>query len=276
MERNEGERAMATSPRQKSKARRTATSRRGSARESTTAPKSPAPRRDSKVLRKRRSPAERRADAVAMHVALARIVVPKRPQPIPIPCSTAMVSTSGTAEYENAYTRASPDFVILILNGFTLGIGVPVTYTKTASGWSFEGWRPGCYLEKCSNGAASTEQVWVDGTIDTTNAAPRLTMNYEYHALCNETVTCIETGTYTGDRIGDAGDPRDADYRGETKWKHDCCPDQEWKFSIFPPPPSPGVHGRTVEGTRGPKRKAKGKGQTTSVKERRVAKRRPT
>lgn len=272
MERSEGERAMATRPKQKSKTRRTATSRSGSAKTSATGTKPVARQRDSKALRKRRTPAERRADAAAMHIALARIVVPKRPQPIPIPCSTAPIVTSGTAEYENAYTRATPDFVILILNGFTLGIGVPVTWTKTASGWSFEGWRPGCYIEKCSNGAASTEQVWVDGTIDTTKPVPRLTMNYEYHALCNETVTCIETGTYTGDRIGDASDPRDADYRGETKWKHDCCPDQEWKYSLLPPPPSPGIHGRTAEGPRGAKRKAKGKRKKTRAK-RRVTKR---
>ncbi len=227
-----------------------------------------------KVARKRRSDAERRADAVAMHIALAKILVPKRPQPIPIQCSAALVTTSGTAEYEKAYTRATPDLVILILNGFTLGIGVPVTYTKTAGGWSFEGWRPGCYVEKCSNGAASTEKVWVDGTIDTTKPAPRLTMNYEYHALCGETVTCIETGTYTGDQIGSGADPRDADYRGATKWKHDCCPDQEWKFSFFPPPPSPGIRGRTAPDPRGgPRVKAKAKRKRTRAKGRRVAKR---
>ncbi|MEX1109553.1 MAG: hypothetical protein WEC00_11605 [Dongiaceae bacterium] len=207
-----------------------------------------------------------------MRAAFERIVVPHRPQPIPIPCTTNPVSTSGIAEYENAYTRATPDMVILILNGFTLGIGVPVAWTKTASGWSFEGWRPGCYIEKCSNGAASTEKVWVDGTIDTTQPAARLTLNYEYHALCSEQVTCIETGSYKGDKISSGANPLDADYRGTTNWQHDCCPDRTWKFSVAPPPPAPGVHGRTEPRPQG-KSKTKSKSKSRSrAKHRAVAK----
>ena len=55
-----------------------------------------------------------------------------------------------------------------------------------------------------------------------------------------------------------------ADWRGTMTWQRSCCPDRDWKFSIAPPPPAPGIHGRTAPRTSGgprrtPKTKTKGK-----------------
>lgn len=203
----------------------------------------------------RRISAAAMADATrVMREGFLAIIRPRRPLAGDIVCATIPKVTSGTVEYDHAFTMTVPQIVAFICHGSNFGTGVPAVFTKTATGWSFEGSRPFCHIEKCSDGTASTDTVSAKGTI---GANGTIAFTYEVRAYCGAVLVCVETGSYKGNKTGPSANLLEADFRGTTTWTLTCCPEPVWCHAIDPLPELP-LGGRYVEPRTGwPKRKGR-------------------
>jgi hypothetical protein len=195
----------------------------------------------------------------AMRVAFDKLVVPTRPLAESIVCGKLPVATSGKEDYATAHTATAPDEIVLICYGFGFGTGVPVTFTKTSTGFSFEGSRPFCRIEKCSNHTGSTETTSVKGTINKAVSPETIALTYEVRAYCGGELTCIETGTFEGKKIVKTSKNVTASYQGPTSWTLACCPERKWAHSINPPVPPPGGGAFRLEPRSGPRVRTKAK-----------------
>jgi len=202
----------------------------------------------------RTSAAALEAARAAMRAALAALVRPTRPRAASITCATVPKKTSGTVEYDYAATMTTPQVVLLCCYGSGFGTGVPVDYTKTATGWTFAGSRLFCHIKKCSDGTASTDTVSIAGTLGSNG---QIAFTYEVLVYCGAALVCQENGSYKGQKIGPSPDLFDAEFRGTTNWTLTCCPDPVWAYAINPPPKLP-PGGRYIEpGRSGRKRTVK-------------------
>ena len=196
-------------------------------------------------------PAARRV----MRDAFDKLVAPTRPLAEQIVCGKVPVATSGKEDYATAHTAAAPDMIALVCFGFGFGTGVPVVFTKTPNGFSFEGSRPFCHIEKCSNHTGSTETTSVKGTINNAVTPATIAFSYEVRAYCGGELTCVETGTFEGKKIAATSKSVTASYQGPTSWTLACCPERKWRHSINPPVPPPGGSAFDT----GPRRKRTGR-----------------
>ncbi|MEX0809383.1 MAG: hypothetical protein WD044_11720 [Dongiaceae bacterium] len=167
-----------------------------------------------------------------MREAFGRLIARKRPQRQVVSCALTPHVSKGHVDFETAYAQSAPAMIMLICHGFAFGTGVPVVYTKTATGWSFEGSRPFCHTQECSNGTDALDIVSVTGTIDATPWVPTMAFTYEVLGYCGAQLVCIETGSFSGKKITTAPDIQNANYQGRSGWTLTCCPVPVWKGEV--------------------------------------------
>jgi hypothetical protein len=127
-----------------------------------------------------------------------------------------------TAKYA---TWPSGGHVGFMTGPFGVGLGVPITYAKTASGYSFSGKIPVCTATlKCTNGQPQVLHISVVGKVDTVVEPDEMSYTYTIQAFCGGAVTCNETGTFTGKRTGGTSASVEGVFYGTQQWTLQCCP----------------------------------------------------
>jgi hypothetical protein len=108
---------------------------------------------------------------------------------------------------------------------FSIGVGVPITYATTATGYSFSGKIPVCTAtSKCTNGQYRILQISVVGAVNTAVDPDELSYTYTILVFCGNALTCRETGSFKGKRT--LGKPQGVagDFNGTHEWTLSCCP----------------------------------------------------
>lgn len=150
-----------------------------------------------------------------------------------IPCGTRLGEQKGSDKYiyhdistkyanwpSGAYVDfTSPSPVV------DYGLGVPVTYVSKPSGYSFSGSIPVCTKSSiCTNGQPMVHQVDVSGELNTSSVPDELSYNYTVYVYCGNVLTCIETGSFKGERESGSDNTLDGEFYGEQTWTVQCCP----------------------------------------------------
>jgi hypothetical protein len=148
------------------------------------------------------------------------------------PCKAPLSSESGSdfyyhdisAEYATEPSVRHVDFKSV---PFKFGVGVPVTYKVTPTGYSFSGGLPVCTKSSvCTNGKPLVWQVNMTGEVKTsTSSAPdKMTYKYSVDVLCGTTWTCRERGTFEGSRKAGKAGAVEGSFYGVHQWQLECCP----------------------------------------------------
>jgi hypothetical protein len=154
----------------------------------------------------------------------------KEPHESPISCTGPISTKTGTEPlYHDVSTKyatwpsgAYVDFVSL---AFAFGLGIPVTYTPTAAGFSFLGHIPVCTKSSvCSNGQPLVWQVYVKGEVKTSPEPDELTYTYSIDAFCGGVLSCTENGTFSGKRKTGKSNTLEGSFYGKQAYTRRCCP----------------------------------------------------
>jgi len=152
-----------------------------------------------------------------------------------ISCVSPLTVTQGTIKsYTGAYTHSGPDYVIFMAPGFGFGGIATAVYVPVRGGYAFTATQYFCYVQKCGNGAPSTHNASIKGTILTKGAITTIYMSYEVLGYCGNQIACSEEGTFKGNLTPESKGSLDGGFIGRADWALRCCPDLAWKSTLLP------------------------------------------
>jgi hypothetical protein len=148
------------------------------------------------------------------------------------PCTVPLSIKSGSDLYYHDIstkyaTGPSGAYVDFISVPFKFGLGIPVTYKVTPTGYSFSGGLPVCTMSSvCTNGQKLVWHVNLTGEVKKSNSSDPDVMTYKYtvDVMCGNIWTCRESGTFQGTRKAGKAGTVEGEFYGMHEWNLQCCP----------------------------------------------------